>query len=497
MRLHLVLGAASALLLVACDTARIARDLDQTFTTEESLARKSVETHAAITGDVPLYDRPVLAAYIERVGQRVVRSNGLTGSYRFFLLDDPEVNAFAVPGGLIYVDRGLLALLDSEDQLAAVLGHELGHLQLGHSSARERTRGGTSLLLNTASTGGTLLGLLTFNPLLLAGSQFGEAYTGTVVETLAAGFGREQELAADRFGATAAAKAGYAPTAGSAAIGKLQAEAEYTRAQLLARGITPPPQHGIFASHPDNLARLQAMTTLSASLPRQPRAAEADYLGQIDGMRYGRTERLGLQRGDAFYDGLHQRVMTVPKGWYVNQSRASRTVAFTAPQSAAVILFNSQKIVDDLDVAGFVQLYLSGARLNGRVVNQGGRKVWRGTADIRDLRYEATGWIERGRDGDLGYLLMGLRADDADGRAIPWPATYDRFAREQRAMRKGEQSKAVAPDLRIRSAAAGERYASLAKAAPFGAQAEPLLRLINGQYPNGEPAKGQRLKTLP
>lgn len=98
MRLPLVLVGCT-LLLAACDTARIARDLDQTFTTEESLARKSVETHATITGDVPLYDRPALAAYIERVGQRVVRSNGLTGSYRFFCSTTPRSMPSPCPAG--------------------------------------------------------------------------------------------------------------------------------------------------------------------------------------------------------------------------------------------------------------------------------------------------------------------------------------------------------------------------------------------------------------
>lgn len=487
--------------LPACDSGRLRQGLSESFTTESSLAKKGAETHKSILEEVPLYDHAALAAYVSRVGARVARTTGdAPGTYRFYLLDDPEANAFAVPGGHIYVNRGLLTLLASEDELAAILGHEIAHLKSGHSSAKVRARGGANVLTATATTGGTILGILTFNPLLMMGSIFGNmAYGDSLVAQLAAGYGREQEFAADRYGAEAAANAGYTPQAAVQAIGKLQSEAEFVQAALRARGITPPPQHGIFDSHPDNMARLQAVTAQVATLPRRALPLEGDYLGVLDGSRFGLAERLGVQRGTQFYDGFHQQVMAVPQGWFVNQSVESATVAFTAPQSAATILLSSQDIVADLDPATFVQLYLSGTTLQGKTSTRHGRSAWRGTADIRDLHYEVTGWIERDPKGDVGYLLMGLRnapRPPAKPVTLAWPQSYETFASTMRAMRSDEQALARPLLLRIKPADGRDRYTQLAVNAPLGVNAEPLLRLINGQYPKGEPSKGQRLKLV-
>ncbi len=137
--------------------------------------------------------------------------------------------------------------------------------------------------------------------------------------------------------------------------------------------------------------------------------------------------------------------------------------------------------------------------MQGATRQRNGRSEWRGTADIRDLHYEVTGWIERDAKGDTGYLLMGLRnTPKPPAQAVPvsWPQSYEIFAAQMRPMRADEAVLAQALVLRIKPAATHERYAQLASNTPLGVNAEPLLRLINGQYPGGEPAKGQRLKLV-
>lgn len=492
---------ALALLLDGCDLNRLGSGLSDSFTTESSLAHNVAKTHESILKEVPLYNNIPLASYVNRIGQRVARATGSPpGSYRFFLLDDPETNAFAVPGGYIYVNRGLLALLGNEDELAAVIGHEIGHLQSGHSAAKIRARGGANVLAASAQSGGMILGVLTVNPFLLFGSMYGgAAASDPLVDALSSGYGREQEFEADKLGAAYANAAGYSPDAAGRAIAKLQGETEWINGVMRARGLTPPPQHGVFDSHPDNVARLQAVTAQAATLKRNPLPPEGDYLAAIDGMRYGLAERMGVQRGDSFYDGFHKQVLVVPKGWFVNQAVENQTVAFTAPQSAALVLFSSQKIVSDLEPQGFVQLYLSGAKVLGVTRTRNGRSEWRGTADIRDLHYEVTGWVEHGASGDLGYLLMGLRntpAPPAKAAAVAWPQTYENVVAQMRAIRSDEMALAQSLALRVKPADGREKYAQLAVNAPMGVNAESLLRVINGQFPSGEPSKGQRLKVV-
>ena len=100
---------------------------------------------AALPRDVekavgPAYPAPELQAYRRRVGQRLVSQAGVPGSYRFFVLDQPVANAHALSSGYVFVTRGLLALLDDEAELAAAMGHELGHLTERHAAQRERQR---------------------------------------------------------------------------------------------------------------------------------------------------------------------------------------------------------------------------------------------------------------------------------------------------------------------------------------------------------------------
>jgi predicted Zn-dependent protease len=88
----------------------------------------------------PVYRSPELESLVNRVGQRLVTRGGVAGHYRFFILDQPVANAHALPSGYVFVTRGLLALLDDEAELAAAIGHEIGHITERHAAQREQQR---------------------------------------------------------------------------------------------------------------------------------------------------------------------------------------------------------------------------------------------------------------------------------------------------------------------------------------------------------------------
>ena len=134
------------------------------------------------------YDDPELQAYVDRIGQRLVANSDMPKKdFTFTVLDSPDINAFATPGGFIYMNRGLLAYLDTEAELAGVLGHEIGHVTGRHHSKR-KSFGITSQVVATT------VGILTGSRDIMDASTM-------VGAELISGFGRDMELEADGLGA--------------------------------------------------------------------------------------------------------------------------------------------------------------------------------------------------------------------------------------------------------------------------------------------------------
>ena len=140
----------------------------------QEMHRKMVEEGAA-------YDDPELAAYVDRVGQRLVANSDRPKlKFTFTVIDSPDINAFATPGGFIYINRGLLAYLDNESELAGVLSHEIGHVTARHA-ARQQTAGITNQVLATTAY-------------ILTGSGDIADASNMYGRELVAGYGRDHEL---------------------------------------------------------------------------------------------------------------------------------------------------------------------------------------------------------------------------------------------------------------------------------------------------------------
>ena len=215
-----------------------------------------------------------LADYVARVGARIARAAGLEdGEIVFTLLDDSSVNAFAMQGGYVFVARGLLAYLETEDQLAAVLGHEIGHLTGRHPQERKTAA-------RTSAIGSTLLGFITRSGALY---QTAQAYSAAAIS----GYGREQELEADGLGAKYLAAAGYDPIAMLEVVRVLKDQDLYA-SQVERRASS---YHGLFASHPRNDRRLYEVIRAGGASAEPPE-------------RVAKTTRLTLFFGGA---SLHSR----------------------------------------------------------------------------------------------------------------------------------------------------------------------------------------------
>ena len=208
---------------------------------------------ARILGKYPLYQNPKLTAYVNEVGETVARKSSRPRTfrgYRFAVLDTPEINAFACPGGLIFITRGLVQTCATEDQLAAVLAHEVGHVanKDGVNSISQArwsqvlTAMGTEAVKQYAGVGGSLVALF-------------EGSIDDVFKTIVVnGYSRQAEYAADAAALTTLTRAGYDPNALVALLTIMEAKGKGAAS-------------GIFKTHPPTSERLAKLKVEAAEAP--------------------------------------------------------------------------------------------------------------------------------------------------------------------------------------------------------------------------------------
>ncbi|QMW22395.1 M48 family metalloprotease [Sandaracinobacteroides saxicola] len=252
-----------------------------------------------------------LADYVTRVGKRVaVQSNPRTRpeDYTVTLLNSTVPNAFATPGGFIYVTRGLLAIMNSEAELASVMGHEVGHVAAQHSQSRN-TRAGV---------GGLLAGL--------AGAITGSDLVGTLANygagAYVAGFSRSQENEADALGMRYSAAAGYDPFATPSMLAALARE-NASSGQGEARGIS-----SWFSTHPvttDRVRRTQALAQKTGIAPGTRPVNRDAFLNAIDGMPFGDSADQGVVQGSSFRHPGLRLAFDAPSGFRLNNGTQAVT----------------------------------------------------------------------------------------------------------------------------------------------------------------------------
>ena len=256
------------------------------------------------------------ADYVEKVGKKIAVQSGLSNSEKDFtvtLLNSPVNNAFAIPGGYVYVTRQLLALMNDEAELASVLGHEVGHVAARHSNKR-----------NTTSTLGTLLAAGI--GVLSGSSELGKiAGYGAQLYTLK--FSRSQEYQADDLGIRYLASGGYDPLAASDMLASLNAISA-VEAQVAGRDDKGMPSWA--STHPNTGDRVlrarRKATETGVSGAGRPRNRDA-FLAMLDGMIYDDDPRQGIVDGTSFRHPELKIGFTAPSGYAMANGTAAVTVS--------------------------------------------------------------------------------------------------------------------------------------------------------------------------
>ena len=425
------------------------------------------------------YDNPALQQYVNEVGQKLARrSHRPNLEYHFLVVDSPEVNAFALPGGYVYITRGILAYLNSEAELAAVLGHEIGHVTARHSVQQISAA-------TAAQVGASILQI--FVPQTRAG--LGDTAINLLGGALLSGYGREHELEADRLGSEYLARTGYDPQAMVKVVGVLKNQELFDAEVAKTEGREPRGYHGVFASHPDNDTRLQQVVGEATHFKQtETRTAREEFLRKIDRMVFADSPNQGVVRNNTLYHTELGLAMRFPQGWRVKNE--PRNVTAISPKDEALI---------DFRMAGPVEG--SPTEVLRRLVNLGlGAEVTPTT--INGLPAAMTNTNFQGKPTRIAVAFLGKNAY-AIGAQAQNTHTMNRYQLEIEASQKsfhaitGEERALARPlTLRVITARAGPTFAELARTSPLGKHAEGYLRVINGMYPLGEPVAGQALKIV-
>ena len=280
-----------------------------------------------------MYDDPGLRDYITEVGERMVpHTHRPQLQYHFAVLDTPVENAFAAPGGYIYITRGLLALMNSEAELATVIGHELGHVNARHS-ARQITR---SILFT--------LGIVIFSEI---SKDFRKIAPLTMIATelLFLKYSRSDEYQADELGFQYAMKAGYNSTEMVTFFSTLD------RMTISEGGARIP---NFLSTHPMTPKRIekikQMIQTEDLSNPNylaKLKVDRTDYLNSLNGLIYGDNPRQGFIEGNAFYHPDMRFYLMIPRGWQVNNT--PRQVTMQSKDGKAILLLQAEESPEALD----------------------------------------------------------------------------------------------------------------------------------------------------
>lgn len=470
----------------ACAVNPVSGKQDLVLLSESDEIALGRETNKEVLQQYSVYDNPALQTYVQNVGNKVaLNSHRNNLIYRFTVLDSKEVNAFALPGGYIYITRGLMAYLKSEAELAAVLGHEVGHVTARHAVRQYSANQLTSI--------GVALGSIFIPGMNQASSQLAQLFGAALLR----GYGREHELEADRLGAEYLARTGYNPRAMLDVISVLKNQEIFEKEVAKSEGREPRIYHGVFSTHPDNDTRLQEVIGTAQTLSKKNASANyvghEEYMSFIDKLIYGDSPREGILRGTRFFHEELGFSMSFPQKW--NVANQPDRILLTAPNGEAIIQISAEDINKKLSPRNFMIQRMglsnldneSALNINGLEAHTG-ISVVNGSNGPRPTRFTVIYFNQR------AYIVAG--ASKVAQNLGKYDQTILDAAKSFHALTENEKVLAKPLRLKVVQASNETRFSELGKQSSLESHAESQLRLLNAKYPDGEPEKGELLKII-
>jgi predicted Zn-dependent protease len=404
------------------------------------------EVAKMVEQQIGLCASPRTEDYLKKVGGRLVKVvNDQRWNFSFQIVDQAEPNAFAIPGGGIYISRGLLTLVNREDELAGVLGHEMAHVTERHS-ARQQRKG---FLPGLLSVPGKIVGGIVSEDL---GSLI-NAPVNTLGGAWLSRYSRGQETDSDRIGTRTSAEAGYEPQALADILQRLDRDVAMQSGQER--------RFSIFDSHPMTDTRLKDIRRRAADLKpavKAPIAADSAALfAELDGLWWGNNPEAGAFDKDQFLQPTIGFTITFPAGW--KHRNTPQYVISSHPEQEAMLLLGIAGSGLDPEAAGqkFIQKMRNKARLepvSARATSIGKFPAFVVTyldRSGRSATYLHFGWVAM---GETTYELIGLGPEKHRETLREAALTLRPLTEEERKAVTGKR-------LRVVSAREGERLEEL------------------------------------
>lgn len=470
-------AAVMAIVTTACATNPATGRKEFSLMSEAQEVQLGQEMDPHVKREMGVYEDAQLQRYVSDIGLRLARASERPNlPWQFTVVDEPAVNAFALPGGKIYVTRGILAFLHDEEQLAGVLGHEIGHVTARHSAQQYTKATG-------AGIGLTLLSIFVPETRPLQGAA------ETALGVLFLKYGRDDEIQADRLGVQYTGKTGWNP---SGVAGMLRTLQRLDEASGSRKGVP-----NWLSTHPAPADRVQQVQRFIEQNPMAIATSgdrrENDLNRYVDGMIFGDSPSDGIVRGNQFVHPVLRLGLTFPQGWDI-QNSPSQVVA-KAPDRENYMLLqlvpnargSLQQIAQaTMANAGFRQLQGERASLNGLDAYVG---TYQGT--VQGIGNVVTIAAHVVHDRNV-YMFAGLAPPNQ------FQAVQQQFTASIRSFRELSASEAasIRPNrIDLYTVRGGETWESIAERS--GGLVKPsTLAIMNNYELKQQPRSGDRIRIV-
>lgn len=490
---RLVAGSFFATLLLldvsGCAVNPATGEADFVLMSEDKEIEIGREMHEKLMASAPVYPDEKLQAYVNEVGQRVARKADRPElTYTFTIIDSPDINAFALPGGYVYVNRGLIGYLHSEAQLAAVLSHEIGHITARHAVRRDTAQKGAGL--------GT--GVLSVLSVLTTGTNVMGDVANLYASAAVMGYGREMELEADKFGAQYLFNSGYDPQAMVEVIGILKNHERFMRLKAQDQGQKRQTYHGVFSTHPRNDQRLRQIVGEAGRLAENSEGNSnvIKFRQMTEGLVFGQNYEAATPapQPDDPRRFTHAKLgftLLFPEGWKADNQRSAIVAA--PEDDAAELKLEVDRLRGNMGPSQYIRSRMGVDLLKKSepfsqfgLIGHTGIKPAEGNGEPQRIAviYQA----------NRVYIFTGSVLAP-DGKT-----DYDRMFMESihsfQPVRVARQANRESKHIHYVRANDRTTFPALAHLSGIPQYAEEQLRLLNDYYPAGEPQPGEWIKIV-
>jgi len=494
-RLNRAAAALAVALLAGCGSQvvnPVTGKTERTVMDERSEIAEGAKAHQEILKEYGAYANPRLQAYVDEVGQKLAKQSHRTNlAWTFTVLDSPEVNAFALPGGYVYITRGIMAYLDSEAELAGVIGHEIGHVTARHGAQRATRQQTAGLGVLAATVLGTVLEARGVGGAADLASQVSQVAAAGYI----ARYSRDQELQADQLGAEYLARNQYDPQNMVDVIGVLKNQERFAADVARAEGRAAPAGANWLASHPSNDQRLADIRRAAATYQgRYGDDGRSRFLQAIDGLSFGDSRAQGVVRGRNFFHEDLGLALTAPQGWRIRNEPEAITLVDGAGDAGLIVRLLPPDLGGTHDEIIRNLVKPSEGRAERRNLNGFAATHFVGSARNQAGQTQAVRLTVANGPGSRSYLLQYAGRDAAAlQRALAGLAEAESSFR---ALTAADRAAARPWTVKVVAYPRGG-FAELARGSPLPTQAEAQLRLMNGAYgAAAEPKPGQPVKVV-